>query len=1051
MLVPTDDTFIEGQDEQRRNKVNGTSSSLQVASNNANERKIYLKFDFNGEDLSQIRSAVLRLFNNDTRYQRTITANRVLSNAWTEAELSWNLAPPAGEPITGINGIPVSFETASTGTADDRLIGAKYYELDVTSYFEQVKDSGLISIMVQSSGYTSFASKEYEDGAYPPQLVLSSEEYASPAEPQHRELGADGRSSLYPADWYPGYADEEGRFLHDFSYAGYHMGDDPIPSDIPGETVDVTQAPYHADATGQMDATSAIQAAIDAVGDAGGGVVYLPAGTYKVKPQGTNNQALKLSQSGVVLRGAGPDQTFIYNEEPVMRGKDIITITSEGGAFQPVSGTETMLRTDLPEPTVHIPVQDASAYAPGDWLAVHNHYTEAFIAEHDMIGWWDTYIGDEGVTFYRKVLAVDAETDTLTIDIPTRYALKVRDLSGVYKLNPPVTEVGVERLSIGNVQNLTPGIAESDNTVEGTAGYEVAGTNALNFVRVTDSWAREVHTYRPPTNDPDYHFHILSNGINLINTRNVTIIDCDLKKPLFRGAGGNGYLYEITGNDNLVMDSVAEEGRHNFTFSHMRTSGNVIRDSVSLDPTLAIDFHQYLSASNLLDGMELYGDKIEASVRPYPSSSTTHRHGVTTSQTAIWNTYGHYAHSSETASQVIVDSRQHGYGYIIGTQGDTSNVRVTPEIHSGRTTAPIDYTEGIGQAHLLMPQSLHADQLQKRQARQSLELSSIDLNGKPLRDFQFGKKHYTIQLPYGTATPPVITASAAEEGSTVEVEQASSLPGTATITVNSQEQQTATYTLKVSAASTPDVLDQITLLPDRSQPGWKYGVKLDYGQTAHLKLSGLMSDGTEADLTMADLIYETDHPEVLTVDEYGVITAHAAGSANVTVHVSLDDVELSSSLEVTVSTPVYTERETLPIAALTASGDDGNVVDNIVDGDYDTRWSASGEGQWMVADLGAKEKIDAVSIAFYNGHTRKAIFKLEVSTNGVHWKTVIDKDDLGNSSGDSTVFELFELSKKVNARYVRYMGYGNSDNAWNSITEFRVHPAKPSTRNNKTD
>ena len=39
-------------------------------------------------------------------------------------------------------------------------------------------------------------------------------------------------STLYPKDWEPGFADSEGRFLHDFSYAGYHRGEIPIPKDV---------------------------------------------------------------------------------------------------------------------------------------------------------------------------------------------------------------------------------------------------------------------------------------------------------------------------------------------------------------------------------------------------------------------------------------------------------------------------------------------------------------------------------------------------------------------------------------------------------------------------------------------------------------------------------------------------------------------------------------------------------------------------------------------------------------------------------------------------
>jgi len=40
---------------------------------------------------------------------------------------------------------------------------------------------------------------------------------------------APWRSSLYPETWQPGYADGQGRFLHDFSHAGYHSGMHSIP------------------------------------------------------------------------------------------------------------------------------------------------------------------------------------------------------------------------------------------------------------------------------------------------------------------------------------------------------------------------------------------------------------------------------------------------------------------------------------------------------------------------------------------------------------------------------------------------------------------------------------------------------------------------------------------------------------------------------------------------------------------------------------------------------------------------------------------------------
>ncbi|QNK56161.1 S-layer homology domain-containing protein [Paenibacillus sp. PAMC21692] len=1038
ILIPTDDSFIEGQDEARRDKINGASTSVQVASNNANERIIYLKFDLEDEEVADIGSATLRLFNNDTRYNRVVSAHELSDTSWSESTLTWNNAPPIGGEIQR-NGSPVTFSTAATGNADDRLLGAKYYELDVTEYVKAAAGQTELGLVVQSDGFTSFASKEYEGGAYPPQLVLSADELEPPADPVYKELEENGRSSLYPEDWYPGYKDGEGRFLHDFSYAGYRKGLEPIPDVVPGDIVDVTEAPYNADKTGTTDATAAIQAAIDDIGEAGGGVVFLPAGTYRIKPQGTNNQSLKLNRSGVVLRGAGPKETFLFNDEPVMRGKDIITVISEGAGFQAVPGTETNIRTDLPEPTVTIPVQDSSAYRTGDWVTISNRYTTDFIAEHDMADWWATYIGNEGITFYRQVVAIDAETHTLTIDIPTRYPLKVRDSARVYKLNPPVTDVGVEHLSIGNVQNLTPGIGESDDTKEGTAGFQVAGTNAVNFVRVADAWARNVHSYRPASNNEDYDYHLLSSGIHTSNTRNVTIVDCVMQKPLFRGAGGNGYLFELVGNDNLILNAKAVEGRHNYTFSHMRTNGNVIRNSISVEPTHVIDFHQYLSASNLLDGMQLYGDRIEASVRPYPSSQPNYKHGHTTSQTVIWNTLGYEAMDG---TGIIVDSRQHGYGYIIGTSGNDAEIRITPDIHSGKITAPIDFAEGIGQGDRLFPSSLYEDQLARRMERMPTELQSIKLGGNPLTGFQPGKRVYDIELPFGTVNVPAIQATTSVAGAAVELALPDSLPGTATLQVTSADgAATALYALHLRAADSPAVLAEIALQPDRTRPGWKSGLKLDAGTEAFLSVTGLMSDGTEADMDEAAISYSSSQPEVLTAGVDGSLEAITPGTANVTVSVTLGAVTLTRTIAVVSAVPVHTDEEVLPVSLVSSSGDDGNVVENVLDGDYDTRWSASGEGQWMMADLGAVHHVGAVSIAFYNGHTRKSKFELAFSLDGMQWTTGYSLNPAGNSNGTTSTFELFELAAPMNARFVKYVGYGNSANAWNSISEIRFHPA----------
>lgn len=124
----------------------------------------------------------------------------------------------------------------------------------------------------------------------------------------------------------------------------------------------------------------------------------------------------------------------------------------------------------------------------------------------------------------------------------------------------------------------------------------------------------------------------------------------------------------------------------------------------------------------------------------------------------------------------------------------------------------------------------------------------------------------------------------------------------------------------------------------------------------------------------------------------------------------------------------------LSINSVTASSHDGNIPANTLDGNFDTRWSAQGNGQWIDFDLGSVKNIDSVRIAFYKGNTRTANFSIQASEDGVNYLTV---DNNLQSSGFTLDLETFKLNN-VNARFLRIVGYGNTSNDWNSITEVEI-------------
>jgi hypothetical protein len=128
-------------------------------------------------------------------------------------------------------------------------------------------------------------------------------------------------------------------------------------------------------------------------------------------------------------------------------------------------------------------------------------------------------------------------------------------------------------------------------------------------------------------------------------------------------------------------------------------------------------------------------------------------------------------------------------------------------------------------------------------------------------------------------------------------------------------------------------------------------------------------------------------------------------------------------------------------AAVSASANDGNLPANTVDGSLATRWSASGDGQWIRFDLGVPQVVARATIGFYNGNTRRALFDLQVSNDNASWTNVFTG---AQSSGTSTQEQLFDFPD-VTARYVRYLGHGNSSNLWNSLTEVSLFTPSGST------
>ena len=308
------------------------------------------------------------------------------------------------------------------------------------------------------------------------------------------------RSALYPEGWEPGYQDSQGRFLHDFSYAGYHDGAS-LPDSPPGSTYDVLD--FGADSSGASDATAAIQAAIQAASAAGGGVVFLPAGLYRC------DGVLTVTNSGVVIRGEGPAATRIFFT--LASGmSDKAHITFRGSLQQ---GSDLLLSEDGENQSFTVSLNDASGLGVGDEVSLGWVITDEFIAEHGMTGTWLAFNGQWKPFFRREVAALDlsGSPDQVRLNIPLRYPAKLRDQASLRKESGYLREGGIEKLAVANA------VAWDD-------AWNEMRVHLIDFINTRDCWLREVHTFATPF-EPGSGYHLQNGGIKILSSKRVTVTD----------------------------------------------------------------------------------------------------------------------------------------------------------------------------------------------------------------------------------------------------------------------------------------------------------------------------------------------------------------------------------------------------------------------------------------------------------------------------------------------------------------------------------------------
>ncbi len=319
-----------------------------------------------------------------------------------------------------------------------------------------------------------------------------------------------------------------------------------------------------------------------------------------------------------------------------------------------------------------------------------------------------------------------------------------------------MTEVGIEDLSIGNVEHPGTGWAENDWSNPAKGAYDVHGSWLVVLRNVRHGWIRRVHSFEADGNT--LGTHMLSNGILVQDSRHVTVRDCDMQKVQYGGGGGNGYTYRIQNSQEILMaDCAARYQRHGIVQSSMRNAGNVFHRVLTQETKRQTggsgstngsgsDHHMHFSQSILFDMADADRDFYDARWR---ADWGTVAHGLTATNSVYWNTRGLGAHPSQGN---LVRSAQYGHGFVIGTSGVHSSVDNSTVTSR---TSPADFVEGVGSGDTLEPVSLYRDQFERRTGRVLADPAVSEAAGR--RTLYSGPEAYALlaaAIDWGMADSP---------------------------------------------------------------------------------------------------------------------------------------------------------------------------------------------------------------------------------------------------------------------------------------------------------
>ena len=369
--------------------------------------------------------------------------------------------------------------------------------------------------------------------------------------------------------------------LPDFSYAGYHFSEKPIPDISGNKKFSVTD--YGAIPNDGISDEKGIQDAIHAAEKNNGGIVFFPAGKYLLVADTNQKTQIRISKSNIVLKGSGTGAggTEIYQANMWVNNRLILFKPSENK-----SGKLGNVIKDAPRESFWVETDNVSLLRVGQDIVLRHkseEYTRLYFAPLELKPVWTRLFGEKGGMGISEIHTIEKiEGNRIKFKNPIHLDITIVK-GGAWELFPynSIEECGVEDILFSsNWKTYPEEFVHHKNAIHDNAYIALGMENAKN------SWVRNCV------------FSDWNDGLFFRAGYAVTV-----ENVIFKGKKGHTSVHARTGYGVLIKNCHFNGAQHHGPGTGYGAAGTVIT-KCSLGSDQNFDIHSGQPYATLFDDID---------------------------------------------------------------------------------------------------------------------------------------------------------------------------------------------------------------------------------------------------------------------------------------------------------------------------------------------------------------------------------------------------------------------------------------------------------------